>query len=118
MSITRTTHRIVTFFYPFRLTGHARLFPAGEYQVDTVEQLDISAAIRTYRKIKCQLHLWSDDGSAHEDRILHLDPAELERALALDSDPLRDKEREQMIAQSGEMPGQSALRELDAGDPR
>ena len=46
MTITRTTHRSVTFYHPFRLTRHNRLFPPGIYEVETTEELDAMAACR------------------------------------------------------------------------
>lgn len=104
MSITRTTHRTVTFFHPFHLPGHAGLLPAGEYEVDTLEKLDPDAPTRRYIKLECHVHLWSENNKAHGMDILKVEPVTLEAALALDSDPMREEERNQMIKSYGGRP--------------
>ena len=104
MSITRTTHRTVTFFHPFHLSCHDGLLRAGEYEVDTLEKLDIEAATRSYIKLECQLHLWSEEDLAQGIKSLTVMPQELEAALALDSDPLREDERNRMIKSFGGSP--------------
>tara|TARA_Y100000588_G_C13449875_1_gene583586 strand:+ start:100 stop:525 length:426 start_codon:yes stop_codon:yes gene_type:complete len=108
MSITRTTHRTVTFFHPFHLSGYDGLFSAGEYEVDTLEKLDSSAATRSYIKLESELHLWADDDRARWGDSIKIIPRDLEAALALDSDPLREDERNQMIKSCGNTPTDSA----------
>lgn len=108
MSITRTTHRRVTFFHPFHLPGHAGLLTPGEYEVDTLEKLDPDAAIRSYIKLECHIHLWAEQDRSNGEDILSVDPLALEAALALDSDPLREEERNQMIKSFGGKPANNA----------
>lgn len=108
MSITRTTHRTVTFFHPFHLSGYDGLFPVGEYEVDTLEKLDTNAATRSYIKLECELHLWSDDDRARWGESIKVIPRELDAALVLDADPLREDERNQMIKSFGGMPENNA----------
>lgn len=97
MTITRTTHRTVNFFHPFRLEGYDEVFDAGTYDVETLEELDLMAATRSYKKVRSNLHIWSRDGKTPFERVLALDPVILDRALVLDSDPLREAERSRMI---------------------
>jgi len=108
MSITRTTHRTVTFFHPFHLPDHAGLLPAGEYKVDTLEKLDPNATTRSYIKQECHVHLWSEKDTAKGTPTLSVDPKVLEAALALDSDPMREDERSQMIRSFGGQPEDTA----------
>ena len=114
MSITRTTHRTVTFFHPFHLSCHEGLLPAGEYDVDTLEKLDTEAATRSYIKLECHLHLWSDGDTRRSgkqdqgEKVLTVNPRDLEAALALDSDPLREDERNKMIKSFGGLPENDA----------
>ena len=104
MSITRTTHRTVTFFHPFHLPGHAGLLSPGEYEVDTLEKLDPDAAMRSYIKLECHVHLWAKADMKDGIDVLKVEPQTLEAALALDSDPLREDERNQMIKSFGGSP--------------
>ncbi|NIY76882.1 hypothetical protein HED22_14610 [Thalassospira sp. HF15] len=108
MSITRTTHRTVTFFHPFHLPGHAGLLAPGEYEVDTFEKLDPDAATRSYIKLECNVHLWAKQDLTDGIEALKVDPQVLEAALALDSDPLREDERNQMIKSFGGRPTDTA----------
>ncbi|MBO6579463.1 MAG: hypothetical protein JJ871_00295 [Thalassospira sp.] len=104
MSITRTTHRTVTFFHPFHLPGHPGLLSPGEYEVDTLEKLDPDAAMRSYIKMECHVHLWAKEDMKDGIDVLMVEPQVLEAALALDSDPLREDERNQMIKSFGGRP--------------
>ena len=108
MSITRTTHRTVTFFHPFHLPGHAGLLVPGEYEVDTHEKLDRDAATRRYIKLECIVHLWAEQDRTDGIDELTVDPQALEAALALDSDPVREDERNQMIKSFGGRPTDNA----------
>ncbi|RCK40089.1 hypothetical protein [Thalassospira xiamenensis] len=101
MTITRNTHRTVTFFHPFRLEGYDELFQAGTYEVETLEELDLMAATRSYKKVQSNLHVWSRDGKTTFERVLVLDPVILDSALVLDADPLREEERARMIGTTG-----------------
>ncbi|MBO9507889.1 hypothetical protein [Thalassospira sp. A3_1] len=101
MTITRTTHRSVTFYHPFRLTGHNRLFPPGIYEVETTEELDAMAATRTYKKIECRIPVLVEGSRDMEEEILIVDPAALDAALVLDADPLREEEREALLGRPG-----------------
>ena len=108
MSITRTTHRTVTFFHPFHLPGHAGLLTPGEYEVDTFEKLDRDAPIRRYIKLECIVHLWAEQDRVGGGDILTVAPQALEAALALDADPMREDERNQMIKSFGGTPTDDA----------
>jgi hypothetical protein len=108
MSITRTTHRTVTFFHPTHLPGHDGLLPAGEYEIDTLEKLDLDAPMRRYIALECHVHIWSDKDKSEATNILTVDPQKLEAALALDSDPLRASDRKQMIMSHGGHPEDDA----------
>jgi hypothetical protein len=108
MSITRTTHRTVTFFHPFHLPGHNGLLTPGEYEIDTLEKLDLSAPKRSYIKIECHVHLWSDRDIIDGIDTLMVDPGTLETALALDSDPMREEQRNKMIKSFGGVPTDDA----------
>lgn len=108
MSITRTTHRRVTFFHPFHLPGHPGLLSPGEYEIDTLEKLDPDAAIRSYIKLECHVHLWAEQDRTGGIDMLIVAPQALETALALDSDPLREDERNKMIKSFGGTPTNDA----------
>lgn len=108
MSITRTTHRTVTFFHPFHLPGHTGLLPAGEYEVDTLEKLDPDAPSRSYIKLECHVYLWSVKEPSGGAKTLKVDPGALEAAIALDSDPMREEERTKMIKSFGGTPTNDA----------
>ncbi|WP_417827844.1 hypothetical protein [Thalassospira sp.] len=108
MSITRTTHRTVTFYHPFHLPGHAGLLSPGEYEVDTLEKLDRDAPTRRYIGLECHVHLWDKQDCSDGKDILKVDPQALAAALALDADPLREDERNQMIRFFGGTPTNNA----------
>lgn len=108
MSITRKTHRTVTFFHPFHLPGHDGLLPAGEYDVESIEKLDVDAPLRRYIPLECHVHIWSEKNRGEAPNILTVDPQKLEAALALDSDPMRAEDRREMIASYGGTPEDDA----------
>lgn len=86
MSISRMTHKTVTFAHPFHLSGFDDLFPPGSYVVDTTEELIEGVSFTAYRRVSTDLHLKCKHNGMMVDRILTIKPVDLDSALKQDTD--------------------------------
>lgn len=106
MPITRVTHKQVAFSGPFYLNGYDETFPAGEYDVETDEELIEGVSFLAYRRIATLLHVRSKTGA----RTLTIDPRELDLAIlvdrggcgamAQDAEPKRDAQLKEAISRA------------------
>jgi|SaaInl4_150m_RNA_FD_contig_21_669567_length_705_multi_5_in_0_out_0_1 hypothetical protein len=81
---TRTTKRTVTFSKPFILSGFDEELPAGDYLVDTDEDLLQSLSFPAYVRVLSVIHLPDKSGIPRLSRALTIDPHELDSALMRD----------------------------------
>lgn len=84
---TRTSEKTVTFRRPFVLAGLDELLPAGDYSVETEEEVVEGISYAAFRRTSTLLLLHAEAGLPHLARALTIDPAELEAALARDLAP-------------------------------
>ena len=82
--MTRSSCRTVLFTRPFRLSALDAPQPAGSYVVETDEELIQDLSFPAFRRTGAWLRLPSPPGSGALDRLVNIDPAELEAALAGD----------------------------------
>jgi hypothetical protein len=82
---TRSSSRTVVFTHPFRLSALDAAQPAGSYVVETEEELIQDLSFPAYRRTGAWLRLPAPPGSGALDRVVNIDPAELEAALAGDA---------------------------------
>ncbi len=80
----RTTTKTVTFARPFVLAGYGDPLPAGNYVVETDEELLDGVSFVAYRRISTVLHLHARPSSPGRRQVLPIDPAELDAALTRD----------------------------------
>jgi hypothetical protein len=78
---TRTTKRTVTFSNAFILDGYNEPQPAGDYVVETDEELLEGVSFPAYRRVLTLLRLPAKGGLT---RTWTIDPKDLEAALARD----------------------------------
>ena len=76
----RTTSRRVTFVHPFSLQGMGATQPAGTYTVETDEELLQGFSIEAYRRVATTIRLPSPSGQTRLDRVVPIDPLELDAA--------------------------------------
>jgi len=81
---TRTSDKTVTFRRPFMLAGLDELLPAGDYSVETEEELVEGISYAAFRRTSTLLLLHAEAGLPHLARALTIDPSELEAALERD----------------------------------
>ena len=81
---TRTSEKTVTFRRPFVLAELDEVLPAGDYSVETEEELVEGISYAAYRRTGTLLHLPARSGPSHLTRAMTIDPEELEAALARD----------------------------------
>jgi hypothetical protein len=81
---TRTTARTVVFRRPFRLKAVDDVQPPGSYLVE-VEEEQLDSSFPAYRRIATLIRLPGRPGSMELDRVVDIDPAELDAALARDA---------------------------------
>lgn len=89
MTISRMSQKTVTFQHPFQLHGRGEIFPAGSYVVDTTEELVEGISFTVYRRVATQLHMKSRQHGMLYDRLLDINPIDLDFALVQDADPDR-----------------------------
>ncbi len=81
---TRTSEKTVTFRRPFALAGRDEVLPAGDYSVETEEELVEGISYAAYRRTATVLHLPARSGPSHLTRAMTIDPEELDAALTRD----------------------------------
>ena len=80
----RTISKVVTFSSFFMLAGHREKFPAGEYSVETDEELIEGLLFPEYRRVLTLLCFQPDPHSPGVTQFLNVDPEDLEAALKRD----------------------------------
>lgn len=80
----RTTSRTVTFDNSFCLAGFGEELPAGDYIVETDEELLEGLSFAAYRRVQTMLHLPPSDRSPGRQRVLTIRPEALDAALERD----------------------------------
>jgi hypothetical protein len=81
---TRTLTKTVTFRRPFSIGGFDELLPAGDYCVETDEELLVGLSFSSYRRVLTVIHLPAASGNPNLTRSLTIDPNELDAALIRD----------------------------------
>jgi hypothetical protein len=76
----RTTCKTVTFTRPFLLSGIGEIQAAGTYVVETNEELLEDVSFLAYRRFETLIFLPARSGGAVIERVVQIDPAELEAA--------------------------------------
>lgn len=97
---SRTTHTIVTFSGPFRLTGIEGELSAGQYAVDTDEDLVEGVSWQAYQRTGTFLHVPAIGIAALQSQVFAIDPVELETALANDKANAGRRQFDQRLGES------------------
>jgi hypothetical protein len=77
----RTCTSTVTFMGTFVLGGMDEVLPAGDYQVETDEELIEGVSFLAYRRVSVRIHLPSPSGNPALTRTVALSPAVLDATL-------------------------------------
>jgi hypothetical protein len=80
----RTTRTTISFSQPFKLRDLDDIQPAGDYLLDTDEELIESLSRLAYRRVATLLHLPSTSRPQGRTEVLSVSPAELDAALGKD----------------------------------
>lgn len=80
----RTSEKTVTFRKPFVLGGLDEVLPAGDYSVETDEELLDGVSFPAYRRILTVIHLHEKSNNPRLTRTMTIDPNELDAALMRD----------------------------------
>jgi hypothetical protein len=83
--IERTSHKTVTFTQPFSLRGIDEVQAAGTYTVETNEEPLQGVSFPAYRRIETLIFLPSRRGGSFVERVVNIDPLELEAAQQRDA---------------------------------
>lgn len=83
----RTSEKTVTFRKPFVLGGLDEVLPAGDYSVETDEELLDGVSFPAYRRILTVIHLHEKSNNPCLTRTMTIDPNELDAALKRDQAP-------------------------------
>jgi hypothetical protein len=80
----RTTRTTVSFSQPFKLKDLDDIQPAGDYLLDTDEELIEGLSRLGYRRVATLLHLPSTSRPQGRTELVSVNPAELDAVLASD----------------------------------
>lgn len=97
MTHSRITHKTVTFVHPFMLKGFDTVFPAGNYVIDTTEELIEGLSFTAYRRVATELHYRTKTGVPFVEKTFTINPDALESALALDIPSAGNPQRQATI---------------------
>jgi hypothetical protein len=81
---TRTTQRTVTFSKPFRLAELDEILPAGDYDIETDEEVILGISFVAWRRINTIIRLPSVSANKSLTRTLSVNADQLEEALRQD----------------------------------
>jgi hypothetical protein len=81
----RTTRKTVTFTRPFLLSGIDEVQAAGTYAVETTEEPLQGVSFPAYRRIETLIFLPARRGGPFVERVVNIDPFELEAAQKRDA---------------------------------
>ncbi len=82
----RTSSKTITFSRPFFLSGIGEVQPAGPYTVVTDEEEIPGLSFSAYRRVATLIFLPAPGGGTGE-RVVNIDPLELQAAQERDADP-------------------------------
>jgi len=82
---TRTSRRTVTFLQPFTLLNVDGEQPAGNYTVETDEELLQGVSFPAYRRVQTLLYLHAEPGRLGMTRTVVVDTEALDAALSRDA---------------------------------
>ncbi|MEO9335948.1 hypothetical protein ABFT80_00745 [Mesorhizobium sp. SB112] len=80
----RTTHTVVQFKSAFSLPGFDRPQPAGDYAVDSDEELIDAASRLVWHRVSTFIHLPAISAPASKQQMVPVEPADLDAALEHD----------------------------------
>jgi hypothetical protein len=83
----RTSTKTVTFARPFILGDPDEVLPAGDYSVETHEELVPEISFVAYRRVSVVIYLPSPCGNPTVTRALLTHPRELDAAMLRDASP-------------------------------
>lgn len=81
----RTTEQVVTFFNTFCFSCLDEQLPAGDYKIQTDEELIQGLSFVSFRRIDTIIYLRGKHGMPEETRSLSIDPDELNALLKKDT---------------------------------
>jgi hypothetical protein len=81
----RTTKSTVTFVRPFRLGAFGEQLPAGQYAIETDEELLEGLSFPVYHRTTVMMQLIADPLRPGVTEVVTIDPKQLEEALAKDA---------------------------------
>ena len=84
---TRKSKKTVTFANPFTLGSLDEVLSAGDYVVETDEELILGVSFPAYRRTLTVIHLQAKSGNPTLTRALTIDPNDLEAAQKRDRAP-------------------------------
>lgn len=79
---TRTRETTITFKRPFALAGLDEVLPAGDYTLETEEELVEGLSYAAFRRTSIVLRLPAKSGPAYLTRALKIDAEELDATVA------------------------------------
>jgi hypothetical protein len=85
--MSRTSEQTVTFRRPFVLPGLDGMQPAGDYAVETDEELLDGLSFTAYRRVRVLIHLHAKPGDPRVTQVAAIDPNDLDAAVERDNAP-------------------------------
>jgi hypothetical protein len=86
---SRSTSRTVHFARPFMVPGLGGVQPPGDYLIETEEELLDGLSFDAWRRVATTIRLPRRPDGPPVEQVVRIDPAAIEKALAIDAASLR-----------------------------
>ncbi|MEO0451104.1 MAG: hypothetical protein AAFZ74_12395 [Pseudomonadota bacterium] len=92
--VRRTNKKTINFQFPFAIDEIRKVFPPGEYTIETEEESIPGSSIIHFRHVETVLVVRPPEGKPGPTHYWAVDPNELEKAIAKDADQCLEAKRQ------------------------
>lgn len=96
--VRRTNKKTITFQFPFAIDEIQKVFPPGEYTIETEEESIPGSSIIHFRHVETVLIVHAPDGIAGPTHCWAVDPDALNKVIAKDADQSLQAKRQSIAA--------------------
>lgn len=91
--VRRTNKKVIKFQFPFAIDEISKVFPPGEYTIETEEESIPGSSIIYFRHVETVLVLRRPEGKPGPTHFWAVDPDALNKAIAKDADQCLEAKR-------------------------
>lgn len=96
--VRRVHKKVINFQFPFAIDENLKVFPQGEYTIETEEESIPGSSIVHFRHVETVLVVMPPKGKSGPTHFWAVDPESLDEAIAKDADQcLEEKRRSRLV---------------------